>query len=367
MVRGQPMDLDDRPMASPFSRYARHAVRAFNTARRVANAYQSSRRLFGGGRAASAAPPNRAQRLSRKIKYSLSGQGGQTKRMHTVSKKKIGKKPLKKRIKELEEKIHDNFMTYEYKTNSTFQAASVINRCGYGVGNLFTNVDFENVLAAIPYTDPLFPGTKQTVDTRIVTVATRWKISAYAECVMRNNYLYPLHLRCYIIKPKSDTSILPTTSIANIKPFQEAGPLASNLIYSTTDPWLYPTDSKDFTDHWKIITSCDMKLQSGDECKVPYSEDMEYDQEYLDQQPNTFTKKWTRFILVRVVGVVAHDLTDAALVGICPTKVDAIVHAKFLLKKPADIPIDVKFVGTNLGNVSTAVVGVSSAEVENAL
>lgn len=295
-------------------------------------------------------------------KVSMSGGSGQLKPMRKKAKRKVKKASLKKRVAKLEKSQKTNYLTETYKANDTFQVLSVANRCGYQFGTLTDATILENVLAAMPYFDPAAPTITKNYDARTVTLPTKWHFQVHSVATMRNNYLYPVNVRCYVIKPKTDSSTTPTSSITAGITLQ-----ANPSVYSTTDPWLYPSDSKEFTDGWSIINSCEMKLQSGDECQVPYSEKLVYDQEFKDAHTATYLPRYTRLILVRAVGVVCHDSTTTTNVGICPTALDVIINRKLMVKAPASAPTRNLYVGTNLGTITTGVVGVASAEVETTL
>lgn len=323
------------------------------------------RRVSGGGN-----PKRRKTKAAKKaakggsVKVTMSNGSGQAKPMKGNMKKgRSGKKSIKKRVASLEKKTRENYSDHTFKQTATFRVLAVQNRCGYQDTILISAGGIEQLLAAVPYVNTASVGTPSTYDARALTNPTKFKIRIYTMTTMRNNYLYPVNLRCYLLKPKSDTSITPLGAINNGLNEQ-----ANPSIYSTTDPYLYPNDSKEFQDNWTIVHSCEMKLQSGDECYYPYAETVLYDQEYTDDHTSAYLKKYSRHLLVRAVGVVAHDSTTKDNVGIAPAELDCVTYRRYNLKIPGIASLKTNYVTTGLNTMAVApVVGVASAEVETAL
>lgn len=338
------------------------AEAAYEAGRRGYNAFRKGRASRG---ARSRSAPKRKSRKGKakgvKFTGSLSGGSGQTMRMGKSKRKPRPKVPLKKRVAKLEKKTKSAYAKYDYKLTETLQVSSVANRCNYGSADLVTSAVIETMLSGLPYHNPATPSTTQQQQAQLIVRPTKWPIELYAHVTMRNNYLYPVRIRCYVLQPKVDSSTTPTTCVTNGITTKAVS------VTSTTGPYLYPSDSKQFTDNWKILKSCDMKLQSGDECTVSHSEKFIYDQEFYDTNTSLYSKKYARLFFIRVVGVVCHDNTTTSLLGLAPTKVDALVHRKFTVSYPTEAPIQSMYDSTVLDTITTAVVGVSSAEVEISL
>lgn len=305
---------------------------------------------------------------SRKIapapKVSMSNGSGQMTRMQKRARRKRTKAPLKKRVARLEKKVRQNYSTYVMKQEATLQVTSSANRCGYGEGAFLNPTIIETCIDAVPIVNTAAPGTPATLDTTSLTQPTKWTIKCYARAIMRNNYLYPVNVRCYVLKPKIDQSAS-TAQAAVTGGLTEQASGAG--VYSTTAPFTYPTDSKEFIDTFDIVNSCDMKLQSGDECIVPYNETIQYDQEYRDNNTDTYLKKYSRLLFIRVVGVVAHDQTTTTNIGIAPTALDVVIFRKLELKYPTLAPLKTTEVLSGLSSLTTSIVGIASAEVETGL
>jgi len=294
---------------------------------------------------------------------SMSNGSGQQQTMGKRQKISRGPRPLKKRIAALEKKVQANYTTHVFKQEATLQATSLQNRCGYAEGAFLNPTIIETCIDAIPYVNPALPGTPSTFDTTTLTQPTKWKINCHSKVIMRNNYLYPCNVRCYVLAPKIDQNTTPQAAVTGGITEQASGP----GVYSSTAPFTYPTDSKEFVDTFKVLNTCDMRLQSGDECVVPYNEDIQYDQEYRDNNADTYLKKFSRLFFIRIVGVVAHDSTTTTNIGIAPTALDCVVVRKLSLKFPSLAPLKTLEVVSGLTSMTTPVVGIASAETETAL
>lgn len=345
---------------SRLAQFLRRIEPIYNIGRGIVN---TGRAIAGSKRNRAGAPVSRNQRVGKKIKVAFSNGSGQTQKMKMkVSGGKGKKAGLKKRVKELEKKVKENKAFHVFKGEATIQVTSSANRCGYTQGVLFGAAQFEQMLDAFPFQSTSTPGTAATYDATTVTQPVKWTIHAYSKTIMRNNYLYPIKIRCYVLKPKCDTSTTPTSSVTAGISEQLSG-----AVYSNTAPFTYPSDSKEFRDQWAVITSCEMKLQSGDECEVPYEEKFIYDQEYTDQNTLTYLAKYSRLIFIRICGVVCHDSVTSTNVGIAPGALDGVIERKFSVSYPAAAPIFTNEIASGLSSITTAVVGVSSAETEVSL
>lgn len=296
-------------------------------------------------------------------KVSMSNGSGQSMPMGKRRKRKFGKRPLKKRVAALEKKVQTNYSNHTFKQETTLQVTSLQNRCGYGEGAFLNPTIIETAIDALPYVNTAAPGTPAVLDTTALTQPTKMKIHCHAKAIMRNNYLYPVNVRCYVLQPKVDQNTTPQAAVTGGISEQASGP----GVYSTTAPFTYPTDSKEFCDTFKVLNSCDIRLQSGDECIVPYNEWIWYDQEFRDNNTDTYLKKYSRMFFIRVVGVVAHDSTTTTLIGIAPTALDVVVHRKLNIRYPSLAPLKTIEVAAGLNAMTTAVVGIASAETETGL
>lgn len=361
-------DLDDRPAPFPYRRVsARQIVQA------VRQGYGVARFVYGAAkryRSQSAPPPSSGDRRDNKrIKQS----GGPVKMtpsnatgsytMKYKKKKKTVHPSLKKRVKSLEKKLKkQQWHKHTFKTNATVQVSSSANQAGYQSCIFWGTAQIEDFINAVPYMNPAAPATNAQFDATTIVPNVKWAIDCYGKVIMRNNYLYPCNVRCYIVKPKVQTGNLPeVTYLAGLTK------MADPAVDSTSATVFYLTESEDFKLNWKVVRSCNMSLKSGDECVVPYKESIKYDQEFWDINTSAYNKPYTRICVIRVQGVVCHDSLTPTNVGWSPAKLDVVIERTFKMRKCSEAPLRTIEQTNGLQAITTAIVGVASAETENAL
>lgn len=286
--------------------------------------------------------------------------GGQFKRLPNYKKKKVAK-PLKKRVAQLEKKTKQNYATHVFKSSSTFQPSASQNQSGYTCGHFTNRSLIEAALAAIPIVNTAAVGTMAQLDMSSLPNPTKWHFKAYAECRIRNNYLYPCEVRIYVCKPKVQTGNSAEVQVSNGLN-THANP---SITASTLD--LYPSDAQLFGETYKTILFKKVKLQAGDEIRVPWSENMVYDQEYGDNVTSAYTPRDSRQIMVRVTGCLGHDSTTTSNIGFTAAKLDCVILRRFVFKFPALAPNQTLYETTGLSSMSTAVITTDSAEAESSL
>lgn len=350
--------------------YARNSrlIRLLKNVEPIFNAgrglYRTGRALAGSKRKVSGkivpAPPRK--KLVAKVAFSNGS--GQTNNMKMKSKGRK-RKPLtlKRRIKNLEKKTRKMcFAKHTLLKEATFQVNSAANKCGYAEGNLVAQADFEALITKFPYIDETAPTANSKYDARGIPHPAKWCFKVASKCIMRNNYLYPVDVRCYILKPKHDSDLPAYNALYN-----GIVSMSNGDVYDVLAPEIYPSTSIEFGQQYKILKSCKMRLQSGDECVVPFNEDIVYDHKENDVNTLAYSPKNTRVIFIRVQGVVTHDSTTSTNVGFAPTQIDCVIQRKISIVHPADAPIRTLQCDSGLSAITTAVVGVSSAEREVSL
>lgn len=365
-----PMDLDANPAPFPRRAAARQLQRAaqyvrtgYTVARSLANAYGRHTRKRQNSATTGDRKDNKKVSKTGGAASTNPSSGNGPKVMKYKKKAKTAKASLKTRIKKLEKTLKkQNWHHHVYKDTATFQVSCSTNLCGYNEGLLWRVANIELMLNSLPYTNVAAPGTNATFDATTIVPNTKWAIQCYAKAVMRNNYLFPIKVNCYICKPKVQTGTAPSavvlTGITKI-----ANPSISN----NDQVDLFPSDSPDFHLLYKIIRSCSHELKTGDECIVPYSELIKYDQEYQDLNTSNYNPPYSRFIMVRIQGVVCHDSTTDTNIGYASGKLDVVIHRTFKLKKSSEAPQRTIEQLNGLSAITTPVVGVATAEKENAL
>lgn len=296
----------------------------------------------------------------------VSGQSGKKITLYKKSRAKRAKSaPLKKRVTILEKKLKDETSTHTYKFGSTLALSSSLGFMGLAYTGLCNAGTFEAVLANMPRVNTALPGTATTWDATTLKQPATWPMNGFWKVMIRNNYLFPCNIRMYIIKPKEDHDVAPDQAVIGANGYsKEATPSISNV----NDPWFYPCDSKEFCDLWTIIETSQVQLQSGDETEYFYKEKFIYDQEILDNNARTYLKKYARYVLFRIQGVICHDSLVVSTISFSSAKADVITYGKLTVQHTTDAPFrtihEVSGISTSV--TGTQIVGVESAEVETA-
>lgn len=318
----------------------------------------------------SSGPPSRKRKRSMRASTSVlpsntvapSGRVYEAKR-GKKKKSKITVRSLKKEVESLKKDKKKNLAKHCFYQTATGQAVCASSQAGYTEVFMWNPTAIESMLDSLPILNTAAPGTKTAVDMTTITNPTNWDIDCWAEVVIKNNYLYPVDVTCYIIKPKEDMSTSPSNACVLGYALK-----ANPSITSQYDINFYPSDSSQFGDTWTIIKSCSPKrLTAGDELVEKYSSRLHYDQEDLDLVSATYKRKHTVAVLVRVQGTVAHDSVTVSNIGTSEGAVDIIVRRKFKVAYPAIAPQETLDNSNGLVALDQAVVGVASAETENSL
>lgn len=259
---------------------------------------------------------------------STSGQNnGNPRRLRSKARRRYrsrGMKALKKTVGKLKAKVNCNFSRFIAFQNDAYTQTSAIARCSYGNYVFFDAAIVENALGKIPYIDPAAVATKSEMNTLVNTIPNKWCVKNHASFTLRNNYLHPVVIDTYVVKPKIASTVSPgvavTTGLTN------AGPTGGVVTTSTN---LYPSHSKEFKDSWKVLKHQKQTLEAGGELILSYSEMFKgYDTKYVDTNTQTYLPKYSRCLLVRTQGVAAHDVTTSTSVSICETQLDILVKRK---------------------------------------
>lgn len=288
----------------------------------------------------------------------------QHKNKRRYKKVKLSVESLKDEVRLLQKDAKKIFARHRNYETAVAQLQSSINGCAYRDVNLITKESFIDTINQLPTTDHAIPAGGNQLDMTLIPNPAPLEIKSWCEVVIKNNYLYPVDVDCYIIKPRVDTNNTVLTCLST-----GMTQLANPAITVYTDINYYPTDSKMFTDHYKILKACPTRrLSAGDEIVESYAEVITFD--YKDKINNDLShrKKYDRYLLVRIQGTVCHDQTDNSFIGISSAKVDMILRRKFTVKYPNDVPIKTQENVSGLNaEVAIPVVGIMSAEKENSL
>lgn len=212
-------------------------------------------------------------------------------------------KTLKKQVKELKRVAESDMGTLLYRFIATGRVIAAVNSTAYFVSKYSTTSILESVLTELRYYNPSVPGTLTQADGTTGTFNKEFLFTkAYAKTHCVNNYQTPVEVFLYVVTPRGDTSIPPDTSVTN--------GLTDIGNPSSSSRMVYPTDSTQFTDLWKIVKSDRCILQPGQSRSINHSIDspFQYDPSFHDQHSFEYlqTNK-NSSLLIRVQGVLGHD------------------------------------------------------------
>lgn len=310
--------------------------------------------------------PNTPRKSNAKVRFAESNGSGQAITIRKKRKSKRKGKSLKKRVASLEKSSKQNYQVATFKFDYAYQTASLTNTCSYSTYHWMAGADILSAIDEMPYIDPTVPSTKKQFNMGVASNTFKLAMKFVGTATMRNNYLYPCDISVYIVRPKTGTLDSPSTDI------QDGITDAANI---SVDNWaqynLFPSDSSLFNQKWKILKHQKLRLQSGDEMTISHSEKFTFDQKlYADHsgEGNVYTKQYSRVLLIRVCGIVAHESADSTKIGIAPSKIDVLAKRQYIVKKPSEVPMHTlqQTKSSTVNNLTTAVVGVASAETENA-
>lgn len=226
--------------------------------------------------------------------------------------------PLKKEVQAIKKEMKKDLSTLIYRSRIVRQRLTNQNEMAFtGCGDVGVSA-LETVLAQLRFFDPSNPGTFITGSGATGTYQRNWHFkSIVSKLKVRNNYQVPCKVTLYACTPKKDTSITAITAWSN--GLADVGnPLNSSHL-------VYLTDSDEFADLWKVVSSKKAFLKPGDELSVSHiSKDIYYDPSIVDSQTAEYQKQFgCVYYMVRLEGVLAHSAADGSLRGFAPAGVDA--------------------------------------------
>jgi len=221
------------------------------------------------------------------------------KKVRKIKKGKVGN--LASQVKELSKRIEslNTTLTYRWRSSSDIVSASN-NQSAQSTVSCHNLTDIETVLGNLKYFNPSVPDTLITVDFN-GAVSKQVRMQQYSKMILRNNYQAPVNVRIYKVTNKVDTNLTPTVAFTN--------GLADIGNPSATSCLVYPTDSPQFNDLWKIQDTKKVVLQGGQTVEMSHSTGwFDYDPSVSDSHASTFQKSFKAYCyLVRVEGTVGHD------------------------------------------------------------
>lgn len=237
------------------------------------------------------------------------------------------------------------------------QITSPVNVATHTNIEMWTAGTYEGALDDLRMFDRAATPAPDTIDLRSSAFQTHVK---YKNIVMRietrNNNNVPAHFNVYWFK---------CTDNVNTNPKSEAELLDQALNHAFgTSPITYFSDVPKTFKTWKLMKTDKFKLNPGDECKSVYTmSKFQWDVKYRDLESTSYHPGDICCVL-RCMGTIAHDAADTSIVGIGESGVDYLIHKKYTLIYPSDIPVkDAQVDSSGLGSLVNG--EVAGPEVED--
>lgn len=291
--------------------------------------------------------PN-SQKLNREVRSYKKGQRKYRYRRRRKRKVCVAKDyRVRKQVKELKRVVEGDQGTHIDRRISKIILSSAVNASNIQAMTLNDINIIEDVISNLKYYNPSIPGTLTTADGTSGTFQKEFYIKqVYGKCTLHNNYQVPVNATLYIIEPKEDTSIEGDTAFAN--------GLTDMSNASATSMLVYPTDSPQFGDLWKITKSSRKIIQPGDSLSVSVSFDgFQYDPSFVDNHALVFQSRFKGCqALARIEGCFGHD-TVASEITTLQSSVDIVYETKIVVKYPAGVDLKYLRVTNNLSTSFT--------------
>lgn len=216
---------------------------------------------------------------------------------------------LVKQVKQIRKELQSDSARHVYKLLASDKVLCAVNQSNYADFPMVTGTLLEAYMANLRYYDPAVPGTLVTASGATGTYQREIHFkNVNANLELRNNYQVPCKVKVYLVKPKSDTNIAPTTYYNNAIADQLIGGAGS-----ITTNGIYPTDLRPFMAQWSIKCLKDVVLDAGSTIVVSHNTgSFNYDPSLFDSHALDYQTKFKSFgFLVRVEGVIGHDTSVA--------------------------------------------------------
>lgn len=210
------------------------------------------------------------------------------------------------------------------------QNTTIVNNYPWNdVGNI------ELAVAQLRYYDIKIPGTTLVANFSTGTDSKAVQIvSAGRRINIRANYNQDCRYWVYLCKVKMDTDLTPSVL------WSDGVSDATNGIVN--DVLIYPSDSHSLNEIWDVKIAKKGLLLAGRQISCSYNDNKPhfFDPALIDAQSTNYSRKNHAFaFLVRVCGVVGHDVIDNTLHGVAETAVDVETFQYYKIKYNAGMDV----------------------------
>jgi len=250
---------------------------------------------------------------------------------------------LKKDVKAIKKQLATQLSHFSYRACATGRVLAAVSSKSYA-NVVATDIAFlETALANGRFFDPAVPGTLVTASLVAGTYSQKVRIvSQYTKVVFRNNYQVPCKLQVMAWLPKDDTSIASSTAFTSGLADNASGALTA------TDPQVYPSDSKQLTELYKLDKSAKTQLQPGEEFEFIYTfKECWYDPSFYDSHNLSYQSSFGGVnIDCTIQGVLGHDSVVTTEQGLLQAGCDYVVYRTVRVEYDAG-GVDLNYVVTS--------------------
>lgn len=248
----------------------------------------------------------------------------------------------RKAIQKVRRLAESDMGTHTHRIRSTARLLSSVNSCNTRSDSLVSITNLEAALAQLRYYNPSDPGTLVQASGLTGTFQKEFNFTkVYARSVVRNNYQVPVKVSIYMCTPKDDTSITPLESYTN--GLTDVGnPSASSAL-------VFLTDSPQFSDLWRVVSSKSVELKPGRKVSVKFTgKPFQYDPSLIDNHAMEYQSKYDCCAtFLRIEGIIGHD-TAADEQGTIQAGVDVVNDIRFEIQYSAGA--DIRYITVSNGS-----------------
>lgn len=221
-----------------------------------------------------------------------------------------------------------------------------------------STTEIEAALAQLRYYDPAAPSALVTADGTTGSYLKKFLFTkCYAKLSLRNNYQLPCHATVYVCVPRTDTSITPLTAWSN--------GLSDASNGSVTNITIYPSDSVQFGELWRVEKTQKKLIQPGDEMVCSYGiKPFTYDPSLTDSHNFTFQNGQSFVFLVAIRGIPGHD-TSADEQSFSAAGVERVIERTYNIKYAAGADIRYTYVTETQATITNGLVASSKPVSDN--
>lgn len=231
---------------------------------------------------------------------------------------------LLQRVAKLERSQNDSLSKLVYKYDDKDTLRPTVGQATYGYKDAVGTTAIELALAQLRFFDPSAPGTLITASLATPTFSQKIYVSAYASCIIKNNYQVPCVVTYGVAFPKEDTSITPNAARSNgLTDVGNPDPASTLISYK---------DSPQFRDLWacKLISK---QLKAGETLIMKHGQKpFTYDPALQDSHSQTYQKTTKSAVfLYRCQGILGHDTAVTTEQGMMPAGIDVYISTTYYI------------------------------------